>query len=160
MILIWEIAAMEYTPRITDNALAARAAAAGSMVLLKNVRNTLPFAKNGDEPLPIAVFGVGQVFTACCTAQMQPWHKICVLDGLAASEVVKPDGLLVHKHRNCKLLVMVRTALINKLIGKLLMLALYKLLKDSLAIIKELLILNISHDEPKHKLLCISKTTI
>ena len=91
---------MEYTPRITDNALAARAAAAGSMVLLKNVRNTLPFAKNGAEPLPIAVFGVGQVFTACCTAQMQPWHKICVLDGLAASEVVKPDGLLVHKYRN------------------------------------------------------------
>lgn len=31
---------------------------------------------------------------------MQPWHKICVLDGLAASEVVKPDGLLVHKYRN------------------------------------------------------------
>ena len=59
-----------------------------------------------------------------------------------------------------KLLVMVRTALINKFIRKLLVSALYKLLKDSLAIIKELLILNISHDKPKHKLLCISKTTI
>ena len=56
---------MEYTPRITDNALAARAAAAGSMVLLKNVRNTLPFAKNGAEPLPIAIFGVGHSRSRC-----------------------------------------------------------------------------------------------
>ena len=38
---------------------------------------------------------------------------------------------------------------------KLLVSALYKLLKDSLAIIKELLILNISHDKPKHKLLSL-----
>lgn len=91
---------MEYTPRINDNALAARAAAAGSMVLLKNVQNTLPLTKSGAEPLPIAVFGVGQVYTACCTEQMTPWHKVGVLDGLAASEIVKPDGLLTHKYRN------------------------------------------------------------
>ena len=61
---------MEYTPRMTDNALAARAAAAGSMVLLRNVQNTLPLERTGGEPLPVAVFGVGQIFTACCTAEI------------------------------------------------------------------------------------------
>ena len=88
---------MEYTPRINDNALAARAAAAGSMVLLKNVRSTLPLTAEGAEPLPIAVFGVGQIYTACCTEAMQPWRRVCVLDALAASERVNPDGLLAHK---------------------------------------------------------------
>lgn len=91
---------MEYTPRMNDNALAARAAAAGSMVLLKNVQNTLPFEKVDGEPLPIAVFGVGQVYTACASADMQPWRKISVLDGLCASADVTPDGLLAHKYRN------------------------------------------------------------
>lgn len=91
---------MEYTPRINDNALAARAAAAGSMVLLKNVRGTLPFRREGGEALPIAVFGVGQIYTACCVSSMQPWRRVCVLDALAASEVVTPDGLLAHKYRN------------------------------------------------------------
>ena len=91
---------MEYTPRINDNALAARAAAAGSMVLLKNVRSTLPLTAERAEPLPIAVFGVGQIYTACCTEAMQPWRRVCVLDALAASERVKPDGLLAHKYRS------------------------------------------------------------
>lgn len=91
---------MEYTPRITDLALAARAAAAGSMVLLKNVQNTLPFAAENGEPFPIAVFGVGQIATVCCTEQMQPWHKVCVLDALCESACVRPDGLLAHKYRN------------------------------------------------------------
>lgn len=91
---------MEYTPRINDNALAARAAAAGSMVLLKNVRSTLPLTAEGAEPLPIAVFGVGQIYTVCCTEAMQPWRRVCVLDALAASERVKPDSLLAHKYRS------------------------------------------------------------
>ena len=91
---------MEYTPRINDNALAARAAAAGSMVLLKNVRSTLPLTAERAEPLPIAVFGVGQIYTVCCTEAMQPWRRVCVLDALAASERVKPDGLLAHKYRS------------------------------------------------------------
>ena len=33
---------MEYTPRMTENVLVAHGAALGSMVLLKNVRETLP----------------------------------------------------------------------------------------------------------------------
>lgn len=91
---------MEYTPRMTDNALAARSAAAGSMVLLKNVRGTLPLLGSAEQPLPIAVFGVGQIQTACCTAAMQPWRRVCVLDGLGADETLHPDGLLAHKYRS------------------------------------------------------------
>ena len=90
---------MEYTPRMLDAALTARSAAAAGMVLLKNVQNTLPLTAEDGEALPIAVFGIGQIFTPCCTAQMQPWRKIDILDGLAASEAVKPDGLLSHKYR-------------------------------------------------------------
>lgn len=90
---------MEYTPRMTDNALAARSAAAGSMVLLKNVQNTLPLLGSAEQPLPVAVFGVGQLQTACCTVAMQPWRRVCVLDGLGACETLRLDGLLTHKYR-------------------------------------------------------------
>ena len=90
---------MEYTPRMLDAALTARSAAAAGMVLLKNVQNTLPLCAEDGAPLPVAVFGIGQIFTPCCTAAMQPWRKISVLDGLCASEAVRPDGLLSHKYR-------------------------------------------------------------
>lgn len=30
---------------------------------------------------------------------MDPWRKVSVLDGLCASDAVKPDGLLSHKYR-------------------------------------------------------------
>ena len=90
---------MEYTPRMLRAALTARSAAAAGMVLLKNVQNTLPLTAEDGEALPVAVFGAGQIFTPCCTAAMQPWRKISILDGLCASEDVKPDGLLSHKYR-------------------------------------------------------------
>lgn len=90
---------MEYTPRMLDAALTARSAAAAGMVLLKNVENTLPLTAEGGEALPIAVFGIGQIYTPCCSAQMQPWRKVSILDGLAASEEVAPDSLLSHKYR-------------------------------------------------------------
>ena len=61
---------MEYTPRMNHAAMAARAAAAGSMVLLKNTAAALPFFADNDAPLGVAVFGVGQIFTACCSARM------------------------------------------------------------------------------------------
>ena len=49
---------MDITPAMSANAAVCRAAAAGSMVLLKNTNNALPFEKNEDgSPLPIAVFG-------------------------------------------------------------------------------------------------------
>lgn len=89
---------MEQTPRMADHALLCRAAAAGSMVLLKNVNNALPLLAEGGQSLPVAVFGSGQVHTACCTAGMQPWRTISILDGLRGCEAVKPDGLLMHKY--------------------------------------------------------------
>ena len=90
---------MEQTVRMTESALAARTAAAGSMVLLKNVRNTLPLLAGEDGPLPIAVFGIGQLRTAL-TAGIEPWRAVNVLDGLQASDQVTPDGLLSHRYRN------------------------------------------------------------
>ena len=90
---------MEVTARMTESAMVARAAAAGSMVLLKNLHHTLPLLAEGTEPLPIAVFGSGQIRTAL-SAGIQPWRTVNVLDGLTASDQVTPDGLLAHKYRN------------------------------------------------------------
>lgn len=94
---------MEYTPRMTENLLAARAAAAGSMVLLKNVGQTLPLQPAGSEPLPVAVFGMGQLNTALCCPEFQTYRAVSILEGLCASSLVVPDGLLAHKYRNWRL---------------------------------------------------------
>ena len=90
---------MEYTARMNEHALVSRAAAAGSCVLLKNVENTLPFAGTKDEPVRVAVFGIGQIFTPTGLTGMEPWRKIGILDGLTAEPTVKPDVLLAHKYR-------------------------------------------------------------
>ena len=94
---------MEYTPRMTENRLTAQAAAAAGMVLLKNVNETLPLRPAGTEPLPIAVFGTGQVETALCCREFETYRRVSVLDGLCASELVRPDGLLAHRYRSWKL---------------------------------------------------------
>ena len=91
---------MEYTARMNDNAATARAAACASMVLLKNVNETLPLLKEGGEPLRTAVFGVGQLLTPLHSAAMQPWRRIGILDGLCQSGSVQPDSLLAHKYRS------------------------------------------------------------
>ena len=90
---------MEYTARMNEHALVSRAAAAGSCVLLKNIENTLPFAGSKDEPVRVAVFGIGQIFTPTGLTGMEPWRKIGILDGLTAEPTVKPDALLAHKYR-------------------------------------------------------------
>ena len=90
---------MEHTLRMTENILVARAAALGGMVLLKNVGQTLPLRPAGEEKLPIAVFGMGQLDTACCCREFRTYRTVSVLDGLCASELVVPDGLLAHKYR-------------------------------------------------------------
>lgn len=94
---------MEFTPRMNEHILASKAAALGSMVLLKNVNNTLPLQPAGSEKLPVAVFGIGQLATSCCCAEFQTYRKVSILEGLCASELVQPDGLLAHKYRNRQL---------------------------------------------------------
>ena len=94
---------MDFTPRMTENMLVAHEAAVSSMVLLKNVKATLPLRPAGSEKLPVAVFGMGQLNTACCCEEFQTYRKVSILDGLCASDLVVPDGLLVHKYRNWKL---------------------------------------------------------
>ncbi|MBQ9968390.1 MAG: glycoside hydrolase family 3 C-terminal domain-containing protein [Oscillospiraceae bacterium] len=94
---------MEYTPRMTENMLVAHAAAAGSMVLLKNVAGTLPLCPAGSEKLPVAVFGMGQIDTALCCEEFQTYRRVSILDGLCASHLLCPDGLLAHKYRSHKL---------------------------------------------------------
>ena len=94
---------MEYTPRMTENLLVAHTAALGSMVLLKNIRQTLPLRPAGSEKLPVAVFGMGQLNTAMGCEEFRTYRAVSILDGLCASELVVPDGLLAHKYRSWKL---------------------------------------------------------
>ncbi len=94
---------MEYTPRMTENMLVAHSAAVSSMVLLKNINHTLPLRPAGSEKLPVAVFGMGQLDTAASCQEFEAYRKVSVLDGLCASNLVAPDGLLTHKYRNWKL---------------------------------------------------------
>lgn len=89
---------MEISQRMQESAQVARAAAAGSMVLLKNTHHALPLRPDGEAPLRVAVFGVGQVRTALA-AGIQPWRQINVLDGLCDAAGVEPDGLLAHRYR-------------------------------------------------------------
>lgn len=91
---------MDITLRMSDHALTARAAAAAGIVLLQNKNRTLPLLpqENG-APLPVAVFGVKQLQTPAFDKTMTPWRSIGVLDGLAASETVRPDALLARKYR-------------------------------------------------------------
>ena len=88
---------MEFSPRMKRNMLTAHAAAVGSMVLLKNVNQTLPLRPAGSEPLPVAVFGTGQVRTVLACPDFSLYRGVSILDGLTASPLVKPDPLLAHK---------------------------------------------------------------
>ena len=91
---------MDITLRMSDHALTARAAAAAGIVLLKNTAGTLPLLPAEDgAPLPVAVFGIRQLLTPAFDKTMTPWRAIGVLDGLAASETVRPDALLARKYR-------------------------------------------------------------
>lgn len=91
---------MDITLRMSDHALTARTAAAAGIVLLKNQEHTLPLLPLEDgTPLPIAVFGACQLRTPAFEANVDPWRAIGVLDGLCASDAVRPDGLLARKYR-------------------------------------------------------------
>lgn len=90
---------MEQSARMTENAQVARAAASGSMVLLKNLRHTLPLLAGDGAPLPVAVFGAGQLRTALSSG-VELWRQVNILDGLAASDQVAPDAALAALYRS------------------------------------------------------------
>ena len=93
---------MEASARMIKNAAAARALAAESMVLLKNVGNTLPLLGSQEEPVPVAVFGVGQVYTVkggTGSGNVNNLKTISLLEGLENSLSLRPDGLLARKYR-------------------------------------------------------------
>lgn len=93
---------MEASARMIKNAATARALAAESMVLLKNVGNTLPLLGSQEEPVPVAVFGVGQVYTVkggTGSGNVNNLKTISLLEGLENSPSLKPDGLLARKYR-------------------------------------------------------------
>jgi beta-glucosidase len=84
------------------NAGISRSLAAESMVLLKNVRNTLPLLGSAEEPVPVAVFGVGQIYTVkggTGSGNVNNLKTTSFLEGLEECPVLKPDGLLARKYR-------------------------------------------------------------
>ena len=93
---------MEASARMIKNAAIARSLAAESMVLLKNVGNTLPLLGSPEEPVPVAVFGVGQVYTVkggTGSGNVNNLKTISLLEGLENCPSLKPDGLLARKYR-------------------------------------------------------------
>ena len=93
---------MELTPRMLKNAAISRQLAAESMVLLKNIHNTLPLLGSPEEPVPVAVFGVGQIYTVkggTGSGNVNNLKTISLLEGLESCPSIKPDGLLARKYR-------------------------------------------------------------
>lgn len=93
---------MELTPRMIRNAAQARALAAESMVLLKNVQNTLPLLGSEEEPVKAAVFGVGQIYTVkggTGSGNVNNLKTISLLEGLTVCPSIEPDRLLARKYR-------------------------------------------------------------
>ena len=88
--------------RMLRNAALSRSLAAESMVLLKNVHNTLPLLGSAEEPLPISVFGVGQIYTVkggTGSGNVNNLRTIPLLEGLETCPSLQPDALLARKYR-------------------------------------------------------------
>ena len=88
--------------RMLRNAELSRKAAAESMVLLKNVHNTLPLLGSQEEPMPISVFGVGQIYTVkggTGSGNVNNLRTIPLLEGLELCGSLQPDALLARKYR-------------------------------------------------------------
>ncbi len=93
---------MEATPRMLRNGACSRALAAESMVLLKNVHNTLPLLGSPEEPVALAVFGVGQLYTVkggTGSGNVNNIKTISLLEGLTQTVSLRVDGLLARKYR-------------------------------------------------------------
>lgn len=93
---------METSMRMLKNGALSRSLAAQSMVLLKNVQNTLPLLGSLEEPVNVAVFGVGQIYTVkggTGSGNVNNLKTISFLEGLEACPTLNPDGLLARKYR-------------------------------------------------------------
>ncbi len=93
---------METSLRLLKHGALARSLAAESMVLLKNVHNTLPLLGSSEAPVPVAVFGVGQIYTVkggTGSGNVNNLKTISFLEGLEACASLAPDGLLARKYR-------------------------------------------------------------
>ena len=93
---------MEITPRMLKNSALSRSLAAESMVLLKNIGNALPLLGSPEEPVPVAVFGVGQIYTVkggTGSGNVNNLKTVSFLEGLEACPSLQPDGLLARKYR-------------------------------------------------------------
>ncbi len=93
---------MKASTRMVKNAAEARALAAESMVLLKNAGNALPLPGTRENPVPVAVFGVGQIYTVkggTGSGNVNNLRTISFLEGLENCTTLAPDALLARKYR-------------------------------------------------------------
>ena len=93
---------MESSPRMLKNAALSREMAAQSMVLLKNIHNTLPLLGSAEEPVHVALFGVGQIYTVkggTGSGNVNNLKTISILEGMVQCPTLDPDGLLARKYR-------------------------------------------------------------
>ena len=94
---------MEVSQRLQKNAGLSRKFAAESMVLLKNVQNTLPLLGTEDAPVKVAVFGVGQIYTVkggTGSGNVNNLRTIPLLEGLELCETLRVDHDLAKKYRS------------------------------------------------------------
>ena len=93
---------MEASARMIQNAAISRALAAESMVLLKNINNTLPLLGSEEEPVRVALFGIGQIYTVkggTGSGDVNNIKTTSLLEGFEASPTLVPDALLARKYR-------------------------------------------------------------
>jgi len=85
------------TPREILHAGISRSAAAQGMVLLKNEAEALPLKGSEDQPLKIAVFGIGQIMTVkggTGSGEVNNRYNVNILDGLRAAGTLCVDETL------------------------------------------------------------------
>lgn len=94
---------MEMSARMRENAEISRSLAAESMVLLKNVHNTLPLLGTPEEPVKLAVFGVGQIYTVkggTGSGNVNNLKTISLLEGLEQCRSFQVAHELARKYRS------------------------------------------------------------
>ena len=94
---------MEQTNRMIQNGLESRALAAESMVLLRNTGNTLPLLGSPEEPVHLAVFGVGQIYTVkggTGSGNVNNLRTVSLLEGLEQTASLAVDPELARAYRS------------------------------------------------------------